>query len=172
MAREPQVQSDGQDSMEAGEVDEMTVARSNQAVASLLASMVDGEDDVASVVMADETAARLWLRSRLGGDRVACIASDLYSLSLDDAYFLDEIDEDVLLADDEHELRQSLADEEEQLRRRVAIGLQYVRAGGRGGRTRFLRTPFVDVTVRGEQMRLYRGYGAGRGIAPPWRPSS
>lgn len=153
----------------------MTVARSNQAVASLLASMVDGEDDVASVVMADETAARLWLRSRLGGDRVACIAciaSDLYSLSLDDAYFLDEIDEDVLLADDEHELRQSLADEEEQLRRRVAIGLQYVRAGGRGGRTRFPRTPFVDVRVRGEQIRLYRGYGAGRGIAPPWQPSS
>lgn len=161
--------------MEVWEVDVVTMPRSNQAIASLLASMVEGKQNVDAVVMADESGARLWLRSRLGGDRVTCIAriaSNLYSLSLDDTYFLDEIDEGVLLADDEHELRQSLADEEEQLRRRVAIGLQYVRAGGRGGRTRFLRTPFVDVTVRGEQMRLYRGYGAGRGIAPPWRPSS
>lgn len=139
----------------------MGIVRSNLQLETLLQRLATEVQDCETFVEVERDAVRLWIRSDLPPERVASIArfdGAFYALNLDHLYVMAWVDEDL-----------TLREEEEEIRRLVRIGESYVRLGGRIGRAKFLRTPYMEVPVDEDMIRVYRPFGhRGRILLSPW----
>lgn len=134
--------------------------RSNEEVASLLESLLDKDPDVEHVAIAKESAAVLWLRCRDAGRIVLIARADFYaySLTLDNRFWQLRYNEDL-----------TPEEEEEELRSLVSVAIHYVRNGGVVRQSRFLRAPYVAVTLPDEVIRIYEPFGGAPHEASPWK---
>lgn len=96
---------------------------------------------------------RLWMHGPAPGSRTASVSRHhqlMYVLWLDGLYSLTRLDEDL-----------DREGEEDLLRFLIRIGEQYVIRGGDSKRTRFFRTPYIELLVDGSPVRVYRAKGIG-----------
>jgi hypothetical protein len=137
------------------------IVRSNLQLEALLQRLATEVQDCETLVEVEANVVRFWIRSDLSPGRVASISRfdrAFYALNLDHLYVMAWVDEDL-----------TFREEEEEIRRLSGIGESYVKNGGRTGQTKFLRTPYVEVLVDKDMVRVYRPLGRRGGVSlSPW----